>query len=99
MADVYKRQPRHVFGKVEYDSDVAALSGERGATAAAEKRRAEFAAERDRGHDIFGVAWEHYPDRDLAVVAAIGGVERARTAVEPDIFVRAATKPRTQGIG
>jgi hypothetical protein len=41
--------PRHVLGKIENDGDIAALSGERGATAAAEKRRAELAAESDGG--------------------------------------------------
>ena len=41
--------PRHVFGEIENDGDVAALSGERRAAAAAEQRRAELAAECDSG--------------------------------------------------
>src|SRR5271166_4170338 len=41
--------PRHVFGEIEDDGDVAALAGQRRAAAATEKRRAEFAAEGDRG--------------------------------------------------
>ena len=79
--------PRHVFGKIEDDGDVAALSGQRRASAAAEQRRAELAAERDRGLNIVVIAREHYADRNLAVVGAIGGVESAGAAVEADFTV------------
>ena len=41
--------PRHVLGEIEHDRDVAALSGERCASAAAKKRGAELAAEGDGG--------------------------------------------------
>ena len=76
--------PRHVFGKIEDDGDVAALSGERCASATAEQRRAELAAERDRGFDIVVIAREHDADRNLAVVGAVGRVESAGAAVEAD---------------
>ena len=84
--------PRHVFGKIEDDGDVAALAGERCAAAAAEKRRAEIAAERDRCENIVGVAGKHYADGNLAVVGAVGGVESASAAVEPDVL-REASSP------
>jgi hypothetical protein len=74
--------PRHVFGKIEDDSDVAALPGERCATAAAEQRRAELTAERDRGQNIVVIAREYNADRDLTVVGAVGRVESAAAAVE-----------------
>ena len=83
--------PRHVFGKIEDDGDVAALSGERRAGAAAEQRSAELAAECDRGLNIVGIAREHYADGNLAVVRAIGGVESAGAAVKADFaFDRSA---------
>jgi hypothetical protein len=75
---------RHVLGEIENDGDVAALAGERGAAAAAEQRRAELAAERDRCKNVVGIAWEHDADGDLAVVGAVGGVESAGAAIEPD---------------
>ena len=87
--------PRHVFGKIEDDGDVAALSGERRAGAAAEQRSAELAAECDRGLNIVGIAREHDADGNLAVVRAVGGVESAGAAVETDFaFDRSA-----QGFG
>ena len=79
--------PRHVLGEIEDDGDVAALAGERCAAAAAEQRRAELAAERDRGQNIVGVAGKHDADGNLAVVGAVGGVESASAAVEADFTV------------
>src|SRR5580693_7905781 len=62
----------HVAGKIEDDGDVAALSGERGAAAAAEQRRIEFTAERDCGDYVVNVAGKNYADRNLAVVGTVG---------------------------
>ena len=73
---------RHVLGKIEHDGDVAALSGERGAAAAAEQGRAEFAAERNGGENVIGIAGKNDADGDLAVVGAVGGVEGAAADVE-----------------
>jgi hypothetical protein len=77
--------PRHVFGKIEDDRDVAALSGQGCAGATAEQRRAELAAECDSGFNIVSVAREHDADRNLAVVGAVGGVESAGAPVEADL--------------
>src|ERR1700691_5887607 len=76
--------PRHVLGKIEDDGDVAALSGERRAAAAAEKWRAELAAECDRGLNIVSIARYYDSDGNLAVVGAVGGIESTGAAVEAD---------------
>jgi hypothetical protein len=75
---------RHVPGEIENDGDVAALSGERGAAATAEKRSSELAANLDCGDHIIRVAGKHNADRHLAIVGAVGGVEGAGAAVEAD---------------
>ena len=72
------------FGEIEDDGDVAALPGKRCATAAAKQRRAELTAERDRGKNIVGIARKYDSDRNLAVVGAVGRVERAAAAVKAD---------------
>jgi|SRR5580700_2399996 hypothetical protein len=91
--------PRHVFGKIEDDGDVAALSGERRAAATAEQRRAELAAEGDRGPNIVGVAREYDPNRNLAVVRTIGGIESAGTAVESDFTPDLRAQSFCQSLG
>ena len=68
---------RHVLREIEDDGDIAALSGERCAATAAEQRRAEFAADSDRGDHVVGIARKNDADRDLAVVRSVGGVESA----------------------
>ena len=76
--------PRHVFGEIEDDGNVAALAGKRRAAAAAEQRRAELAAERNGGEYIVGVARENDTDGHLAVVGTVGRVECASAAVKAD---------------
>src|SRR6267154_901197 len=83
---------RHVFGEIENDGGVAALSGERGAATAGEQRRAVFAAQRHSGQDIFGVARNYDSDWDLAVVRAVDGVEGAGTGIEADFSAEVAAK-------
>lgn len=85
----------HVLRKIEDDRDVAALSGERGSSAAAKKRRAKFTAERDGGEDVVSIARENDSDGNLAVVGSVSGVEGATLIVEADI----ATEVFTQGFG
>ena len=72
----------HVLGEVEHHGHVAALAGKGSASAAAEKRSAEFAAGRDGGEDILRVIRKNHTDGDLAVVGSVGGVERASAAIE-----------------
>ncbi len=86
---------RHVLGKIQNDGDVAALSGERGAAAAAEQGRAEFAARGDCGENVILVARENDADRDLAVVGRVGRVEGATAGIETDF----STHPGAEGFG
>jgi len=76
--------PRHVFGKIENDGDVAALPGERCAAAAAQQWRSELAAQSDGGENIVGIAGEYDADGDLAIIGTVSGVESASAAVEAD---------------
>ena len=75
----------HVAGEIEYQGDVAALSGERSSAAAAEQRSAVLARERDGGDDVIGVTGKNHADRDLAIVGAVGGVEGAAAGIEADV--------------
>ena len=75
----------HVAGEIEHQGDVAALSGERSAAAAAQERSAILARERDRGDDVVGVAGKNYADGDLAIVGSVGGVEGAAAGIETDV--------------
>src|SRR5580704_16963574 len=76
---------RHVLRKIKDNGDVAALTGERCAAAAAEQWGAEFTADRDGGENVMLVAGQNDADRHLAVVGAVGGVERAAAVVEADL--------------
>jgi hypothetical protein len=78
------QNPRHVLGKIEDHCDVAALASEGCPSTAAEQWRAEIAAEGDRGENIVGIAGNYNANRNLAIVGAVGGVESASAAVEPD---------------
>src|ERR1700716_4319671 len=60
------QNPRHVFGKIQNDRDVAALACEGRPSATAKQRRSEFAAERDGGQNVVYVAGKHDADWDLA---------------------------------
>ena len=76
--------PRHVFGKIKNNGDVAALSGKRCAAAAAEQRRTELAAEGNGCENVVGIARKDDSEGNLAIVGAVGGVESTRAAVEAD---------------
>jgi hypothetical protein len=90
---------RHVFREVEDDGDVAALSGERGAAAAAEHGSVEVAAEGECGEDVIGIVGENYADGNLAVVGSVGRVEGAGAIVEPNVSCQSAAKLFAQGLG
>jgi hypothetical protein len=90
---------RHVFREVEDDGDVATLSGEGSASAAAEYRGVEFAAEGECGEDVVGVAGHNYADGDLAIVGSVGRVEGAGAIVEANVSCQSAAKLFVQGFG
>ena len=87
---------RHVSGEIEDDGDVAALAGKRSAAAAAKQGCTEIAAECDRGDHIVCIARQHYADRNLAVIRAVGGVECAAAAIEANFAANARTQSFTQ---
>ena len=57
-----------VFGGVDHNRDVAALTGQTGATAASQNGRAKAVRERNRGDDILESFRNYHPDGDLAIV-------------------------------
>jgi hypothetical protein len=59
---------RHVFGKIQNDGDIAALSGEGRASAATKKRRAKLAAECHGCDNVISIAGENYADWNLTVI-------------------------------
>jgi hypothetical protein len=74
-----------VLREVEDDRYVAALPGERSACAATKKRGAEFAAKRERSHNVIGIAGEDDSNWNLTVVRAIGRVESTALIVEANV--------------
>ena len=77
--------PVHVLREVEHDRHVAALSGEAGARAARQDGRVVLPARGHRRDHIVGIAGNDEADRNLAVVRAVGRVERAAAAIEPHL--------------
>jgi hypothetical protein len=75
----------HVPGKIQNDGDVAALAGERGPAAAAEKGRGKFAAHGNCGENVIGIPRKDDADWNLAVVRSVGRVEGAAAVVKADI--------------
>ena len=82
----------HVLGEVEHDGGVAALPGERSASAAGEQRSLVVAAEGHGGENVFFVARDDDADGDLAVVRAVGRVEGAATRVKAHFSAKMAPK-------
>ena len=56
--------------------------GQAGARAARQDGRAEFAAGRDGGDHVVGIARDDQADGNLPVVRAVGGIKRAAAAIE-----------------
>ncbi len=74
----------HVLRHIHDHCNIATLAGQTGAAAAAQDGRAESAGRRHRFHHVLDVPRDHHADGHLPIVGAIGGVERARAAVETD---------------
>ena len=72
----------HVGGEVQDDGDIATLSGKAGSRAARQHGRAKLSARRHGRDYVFSVARHHQADGNLAIVRAIGGVERAAATIE-----------------
>jgi hypothetical protein len=90
---------RHVFGEIEDDSRVAALSGERRAAAAGEQRSAMVATKCDRRADIFLIARNYNANGDLTIIRAVGGVESPASGVKADFSAEMAAERGFKGGG
>jgi hypothetical protein len=80
----------HELGKVQYDGNIAALSGEARAGASWQHGSAMPSAHGNRGFDIVSVSGDDQAHRNLAVVRGVAGIDRASAAVESDL---AANRP------
>jgi hypothetical protein len=89
----------HVLRKIEDDSDVAALSGERGAATASKKWSAMFATQFDRGQNVFRVARSDYSYGNLAVVRTVGGVEGSAACVKANFSAEVAAEDGFESYG
>ncbi len=72
----------HVLREIQNHGDVAGLPGEARAGAARQDRRAEFPARGHRRDHIVVIARNHEADRNLPVIRAVRGIQRAAAAVE-----------------
>ena len=80
----------HVLREVQNHGDVAGLPGEARAGAARQDRRAEFPARGHRRDHIVVIARNHEANRNLAVIRAVGGIQRAASAVEAHLALHHA---------
>ena len=81
---IHLENPVHVLRVVKHNGNIAALPRKASSRATRQNRRAELTAGGHGCNHVIVVAWKYYADRRLAVVRAVGGVDRARTGVEPD---------------
>ena len=88
--------PVHVLRKVKNDGGVRALAGDRGAASAREYRRAQAAADGDRGDHIVLVPGNDKPDGDMAIVRRVGGVGGPGSSVETNLATNLFTQPLLQ---
>jgi len=88
---VQLENPVHRLREIQHDGDVAALSGQTRPGAARQDGRVERPA---RGHSrehVFCITRDDEADRNLTVVGPVRRVQRAASAIEPDL---AADGPR-----
>lgn len=84
----------HVFGEVEDNGDVTALTGEAGAGTAGEDGRSELAADCDRCYHILDIAWDHNADCNLTVIGSVCAVQSARRGIETDFAAESSCEAR-----
>ena len=92
-----------IFRHIEYDSDVAALSGQTGASSPGQNGRVEPSARGNRFHDVFSVFRDDDADGRLPVVRAVRGVERPAAVVKPHFafcaFAQLGREPGSVDLG
>ena len=84
------QHPVQVFAGVDDHGDVDALAVLRRAAAARQDGHAVFAADVQRGVDVFDAARDLHADRNLAVVGGVRRVEGARAGIKTDFAGDAA---------
>lgn len=91
--------PVHVPGKIENNSDIAALPRQRCASPTAQERRTELATNRNRGKNIIRIAGQNYTDRNLAIIGTVSCVQRAAPAVEANFAANLGSESLGQSRG
>jgi hypothetical protein len=90
---------RHVLREIEYHRDIAALAGERRASATAQNRRAVLSADCNRSDYVIRIARDYDSNWNLAIVRTVSGVERAAAVVETDFCAKLPPQGGLQGCG
>ena len=83
---------RHILRKIEHDGSVAALSRERRAASARQQRSVVIAAQGHDSENVFLIARNYNPDRDLAIVGSISGIESAAARIKANLSSKVAAK-------
>ena len=89
-------KPVQVLRAVDDERDVAALPRQASPTAAHGDRCAEPARRRDRLEDVLRRPWDDDTNGHLAIVGAVGRVQRTTAAVEPHFAADASAQLRLQ---
>jgi hypothetical protein len=89
----------HVLRHVHHNRDIAALARKARASATAQQRSLELTGYVHRSDDIVNVHRQHHTDRDLAVVGAIGRIERTAAAIEANFAANAPAQRGSERIG
>ena len=82
----------HVFREIDYHRDIAALSRQARAAATARNGGSEFSARRDGFDHVAAIARNHHSDRNLSIVGAVRGVERAIAVVKTDFSTQISSQ-------
>jgi hypothetical protein len=86
-----------VFGAINDNSYVAAVTRQTGAAAARLHWRTVAATQRDGLHHIVGAAWHDYANRHLPIVGTIGGIKRQTAIIKAhlsgDLAAQACCQP------
>src|SRR5262249_23744150 len=85
---IHLENPVHVLRVVEHNGNIATLPRKAGPRATRQDGLTELPAGRSVGNRVIVRGWTYYADRRVAVVRAVGGVESARTGVEPDFAAK-----------
>ena len=89
----------HILREIEYDSDVAALTGQRCSTASGQDRCAELSGQGDSGNHVVRITRQHDADGYLPIVRGVSRVHGAGAVIEPNLSPNLAAERGGQGGG